>query len=409
MREDPKDEVSSNAKFLERGGFIFKNSAGIYTYLPLGWRVLQKIAKIIREEMASIGGEELLMPSLVEKKYMEPTGRWDVGIGLAVKGKEEKSPSFVLGWTHEEVLTAISKHFIHSYQDLPKALYQIQTKFRNEPRAKSGLLRGREFIMKDLYSFHADDEDFESYYSKVAEAYDKIFRRCGLKAIYTLAAGGVFTKSNTHEFQVISDVGEDTIFVCSSCEYSENKEISGLKDGDWCPRCKGKVQEKHAIEVGNIFSLGTKYSEALGLWFIDKNGSKKYVIMGSYGIGLGRVMGTVVEVHHDERGVMWPEEIAPFTVHMISLGEKAKKEAQKIYENLLAKGVEVLYDDRDDKTPGEKFADADLIGIPWRVVVSEKTILAGGIEIKSRSASKTEILTPELLFRKLKLKMQKSK
>jgi prolyl-tRNA synthetase len=263
--------------------------------------------------------------------------------------------------------------------------------------------------MKDLYSFHADDEDFESYYSKVAEAYDKIFRRCGLKAIYTLAAGGVFTKSNTHEFQVISDVGEDTIFVCSSCEYSENKEISGLKDGDWCPRCKGKVQEKHAIEVGNIFSLGTKYSEALDLWFIDKNGSKKYVIMGSYGIGLGRVMGTVVEVHHDERGVMWPEEIAPFTVHMISLGEKAKKEAQKIYENLLAKGVEVLYDDRDDKTPGEKFADADLIGIPWRVVVSEKTILAGGIEIKSRSASKTEILTPELLFRKLKLKMQKSK
>ncbi len=402
LREDPKDEVSSNAKLLERGGFIFKNSSGIYSYLPLGWRVLQKMAKIIREEMNAIGGQELFMPALVEKKYMEPTGRWDVEIGLEVRGKEEKDSSFVLGWTHEEVLTSMVKHFISSYKDLPLALYQIQTKFRNEPRAKSGLLRGREFIMKDLYSFHADEKDFDDYYAKVKDAYDKIFRRCGLEAIYTLAAGGVFTKSNTHEFQVIASVGEDTIFLCSNCGYAENKEISRFKDGDQCPKCKGKIHTKSAVEVGNIFPLGTKYSEALGLEFVDETGGKKHVIMGSYGIGLGRLMGTVVEVYHDKYGIIWPEEVSPFRVHLVPLGDKAQKEAEKLYKDLLAKGVEVLYDDRVDKTAGEKFADADLIGIPWRVVVSEKTVEKQGVEVKRRSAKEMEIISGKDLLGKIK-------
>lgn len=395
MREDPKDEVATNAKLLERGGFVYKNSAGIYSYLPLGWRVLQKIAGIIREEMGAIGGEELFMPALVEKKYMEPTGRWGVEIGLEVRGKDEKESSFVLGWTHEEVLTAIAKHFINSYKNLPTALYQIQTKFRNEPRAKSGLLRGREFIMKDLYSFHADEKDFESYYAKAKDAYDKIFRRSGLHAVYTLAAGGVFTKSNTHEFQVASPVGEDTILVCTHCEYAENKEISRLKDGEQCPKCQGHIEEKSAIEVGNIFPLGKKYSEALDLRFIDEKGDKKHVIMGSYGIGLGRVMGTIVEVHHDDKGILWPETVAPFHVHLIPLGEKAKSEAEKLYKEFSAKGVEVLYDDRDDKTAGEKFADADLIGIPWRLVVSEKTIEKNGVEVKKRNEEKGEVMSFE--------------
>ncbi|MDO8561132.1 MAG: aminoacyl--tRNA ligase-related protein [bacterium] len=399
LREAPKDEASANAELLERGGFVYKNSAGIYSYLPLGWRVLQKIAGIIREEINAIGGQELFMPALVEKKYMEPTGRWGVDIGLEVKGKGEKEALFVLGWTHEEILTAIAKHFVNSYKDLPFSAYQIQTKFRNEPRAKSGLLRGREFMMKDLYSFHADEKDFENYYAVAKGAYEKIFKRAGVDAIYTVAAGGVFTKANTHEFQVVSSVGEDTVFICENCNYAENQEISKLKEGGECPKCKGKIHEKKAIEVGNIFPLGIKYSEALNLQFIDDAGNKKFVIMGSYGIGLGRLMGTIVEVSHDEKGILWPESVAPFRVHLLALSGKdeetaktVKKEAEKLYEELSAKGVEVLYDDRVAKTAGEKFADADLIGIPWRVVVSEKTLKEKSVEIKKRSASNAELV-----------------
>ncbi len=399
LREAPKDEVSANAKLLERGGFVYKNSAGVYSFLPLGWRVLQKISAIIREEMNAIGGQELFMSALVEKKFMEPTGRWDVEIGLEVRGKEEKTASFVLGWTHEEMLAAIAKKYVNSYKDLPFAAYQIQTKFRNEPRAKSGLLRGREFIMKDLYSFHRDEEDFSRYYEKAKNAYQNVFHRFGLKAIYTVAAGGVFTASNTHEFQVVAPVGEDTIYVCSKCEYAENREISELKDGGKCPKCGGGVEEKKSVEVGNIFPLGTKYSDALGLTFIDEEENKKAVVMGSYGIGVGRAMGTIVEVHHDEKGIIWPESVAPFRVHLIELlgkdettAKKVKDEAEALYKNLSAKGVEVLYDDRADKTAGEKFADADLIGIPWRVVVSEKTLKEKSVEIKQRSVSNAELV-----------------
>lgn len=406
LREDPKDEVSANAKFLERGGFIYKNSAGIYSFLPLGWRVLQKIATIIREEMNAIGGQELFMSALVEKKFMEPTGRWEVEIGLEVRGKEEKTASFVLGWTHEEMLTAIAKKYISSHKDLPFAAYQIQTKFRNEPRAKSGLLRGREFIMKDLYSFHRDEEDFSRYYAKAKEAYQNVFKHCGLKAIYTVAAGGVFTASNTHEFQVVAPVGEDVIYICLKCEYAENREISKLKDGGECTKCGGRIEEKKSIEVGNIFPLGTKYSDALGLTFADKEEAKKAVVMGSYGIGLGRVMGTIVEVHHDDKGIIWPKNVAPFVVHLIELSGKdknlaknVKNEAESLYKKLLAKGVEVLYDDRADKSAGEKFADADLIGIPWRMVVSEKTVEKKGVEIKKRSEEKGKVVNVERLLK----------
>jgi len=405
LREDPKDVVVANARFLERGGFVFKNSAGVYSFLPLGWRVLQKIAGIIREEMNTIGGQELFMPALVEKKYMEPTARWGIDVGLEVMAKGEKEPSFVLGWTHEEVLTAIAKHFVNSYKDLPFAAYQIQTKFRNEPRAKSGLLRGREFIMKDLYSFHADEKDFDNYYEKAKGAYEKVFRRSGLEAIYTIAAGGVFTEKNTHEFQVVSPVGEDTIYVCEDCSYAENKEISSMKDGDKCPKCGGKISEKNSIEVGNIFPLGTKYSKALNLQFVDEHGEKKYVVMGSYGIGLGRLMGTVVEAHNDDKGIIWPESVAPFRVHLIEIRNPKSeirntvtKEAEQLYNELLAKGIEVLYDDRADKTAGEKFADADLIGIPWRVVVSEKTLEKNGFELKKRDGANSEIFSAAALF-----------
>ena len=332
----------------------------------------------------------------MEKKYLDATGRWDVPVGFEVKGKNEKTADFVLGWTHEEVLTAIAKRYISSYKDLPFGAYQIQTKFRNEPRAKSGLLRGREFMMKDLYSFHSSEEDLQNYYAIVKEVYFKIFEQCGLKSFYTVAAGGNFTSSNTHEFQVLSQVGEDKILLCLKCEYAENKEISKLGDGDKCPKCGGKIKIENAIEVGNIFPLGEKYSSAFNLQFIDSRGKKENVVMGSYGIGLGRVIGTAVEVYHDDQGIIWPKNIAPFQIHLIELSAKdnlaVKKQAEKIYEIFADKGVEILYDDRADKTAGEKFADADLIGIPLRIVISAKTLENNSIELKKRNKKAVKLI-----------------
>lgn len=397
LRESPKDEESINAKLLTRGGFTFKNSAGIYTFFPLGWRVIEKITRIIRKEMNAIGGEELFMPALVEKKYWDATGRWDVEIGFEVSGKKEKSANFVLGWSHEDVLASMAVKFINSYKDLPKAVYQFQTKFRNEPRAKSGLLRGREFLMKDLYSFHESEKDLFRYYDIVKGAYFKIFERCGLKTIYTLAGGGPFTISNTNEFQVLADVGEDAIFVCSECGYAENLEISKLKDGNKCPECGNKVREKKSIEVGNIFPLGTKYSEAFGLSFATEDGTKKPVVMGSYGIGVSRLMGTIVEIHNDNNGIIWPESVAPFKVHLIVLDDK-NKEADKVYDDLQKAEVEVLYDDREDKTPGEKFADADLIGCPIRVIISQKTLEKNSAEVKMRNEEKSKLVRLDKLL-----------
>lgn len=387
-KEAPKDEVAKNAQLLERAGFIYKNSAGIYSYLPLGLRVLQKIAGIIREEMEALGAQEIFMPALIEKKYMESTGRWNVDISIEAKARNEKDASFVLGWSHEDILTAMMLKFINSYKDFPISLYQIQTKFRHEPRAKSGMLRGREFMMKDLYSFHADEGDFKRFYEEVRKAYLKIFERCGIKAIYTVAAGGVFTLANTHEFQIISPMGEDTIFVCKKCGYAENKEIC---TGGECKKCGGSMEEERAIEVGNIFPLGTKYSEAFNLQYTDKDGSKKYPVMGSYGIGLSRLMGTIVEVHNDENGIIWPKSVAPFDIHLIAIGEDVQGEADKIYEKLQKNDTPVLYDNRVDSTAGEKFADADLIGIPTRMIVSTKTLKEKSVEIKARETDATKL------------------
>lgn len=404
QKTEPKDEVALNARLLERAGFVYKNSAGIYSYLPLGWRVLQKIVGIVREEMDAIGGQEMQMPTLVEKKYLDATGRWEVEVGYKVNGQMSNvkghEASFVLGWTHEEVITEIVSKYISSYKNLPFAAYQIQTKFRNEPRAKSGLLRGREFIMKDLYSFHVSEEDLGKYYEKVAEAYHKVFERCGLRAIYTLAAGGAFTAQSTHEFQVLADVGEDTIFVCEKCCYAENKEISKLsaeggQESLKCPKCSGKIYESNAIEVGNIFPLGTKYSEAFNLQFADEDGKKKFVVMGSYGIGLSRVMAAIVETHNDKDGMIWPDPIAPFRAHLLELSGVG---GSKLYDVLQKAGIDVLYDDRD-KSPGEKFAEADLIGIPWRLVVSPKT--GDKVEVKRRSEKNAEVVEPQEVIKLL--------
>jgi len=391
----PEGEESKNARLLIKGGFINKSSAGVYSFLPLGLRVLEKVNNVIREEMNAIGAEELLMPALVQKKYWEQSGRWGVDViyRTGENVKSEKDFQYGLGWTHEEVISAIARHFISSYKDLPRAAYQIQTKFRAEVRAQAGILRGREFLMKDLYSFHADRADLDDYYQKVINAYRKIFKRLGLKALVTEASGGAFTKEYTHEFQVLNPAGEDTVFYCEKCGFSQNQEIykpEAHKD------CGGEVKTGRAIEVGNVFKLGTKFSEAFNLSYNDNTGAKHPVIMGSYGIGPTRVMGTIAEEYNDEKGIVWPETVAPFRAHLVMLGEspKVRKEADRLYKLLsgLVGESEVLYDERS-ASAGEKLNDSDLLGIPVRILISEKTLAAKKIEVKKRSAKSAEMMT----------------
>lgn len=411
LRESPRDEIAANAKLLERGGFVYKTMAGVYDYLPLGFRVLEKIRNIVREEMNAIGGQEVLMTTLQPKERWEKTNRWEeLGKEVMYQFKDHSGRETGLAATHEEPLTEIALHSINSYKDLPLFIYQIQTKFRDELRAKSGLVRGRELLMKDLYSFHTDEEDFRRFYfGPVDRSYKKVFKRCGLDAYMTEASGGAFTKDHTHEYQVFSEAGEDIVFYCSACRFAENREIATVKEGDSCPKCKGTIRSAKSIEVGNIFPLGTKYSLPLGLFYSDKNGQKRPVVMGSYGIGISRLVGTIPEVYHDERGILWPESVAPFRVHLIEISgkETARRKkvtayAEKLYKNLLAKGVEVLYDDREEKSAGEKFADSDLIGIPWRVIVSEKTIEKKGIEIKRRNEQTSTIVKESEFLKKIK-------
>jgi prolyl-tRNA synthetase len=327
------------------------------------------------------------MPALLDKKYLDATKRWGVEVGYRVRGIGEAADAFALGWTHEEVLTEIVSHHISSYRDLPFSAYQVQTKFRNEARAKSGILRGREFIMKDMYSFHPSQADFEVFYEKTKQAYANVFVRCGLDAYCTRAAGGAFTGNITHEFQVVSSVGEDVIYVCPACRYAENKEVATLAAGDTCPQCIGVIEEKTAIEVGNIFPLGTKYSDAFNCAFTAEDGVKKPVIMGSYGIGISRLMGTIAEIHHDDAGLVWPASIAPFTVHLLDF-TKSGTAAQNAYEALQKQGVAVLWDDRQ-ASAGDKLATADLLGIPVRAVISEKT--GDKIEIKRRDSAESKL------------------
>jgi prolyl-tRNA synthetase len=381
LREAPKDDISTNAELLIRGGFVDKLMAGVWTYLPLGWRVLARIDAIIREEMDTIGGVELHMPTLQPREVWEVTDRWRVE--EMYKLKDRSGRDLGLGWTHEEIITKIAIPFIASYRDLPQYVYQIQTKFRDEPRAKSGIIRSREFSMKDLYSFHATKEDLDTFYEIAAGAYRKIFERMGLTAYCVEASGGAFTKEFSHEFQVLSDAGEDEIYYCTACSFARNKEV--IEDFKTCPKCKGELKMGTSIEVGNIFKLGTKFSEAFGLFYTNEAGEKLPVYMGSYGIGPGRLMGTLVEVHHDDHGIVWPEAVSPFTVHILPLSASVKEKGRAVYQQLARKGVPALFDDRDEKTPGERFGDADLIGIPWRVVVSEKTMKENKIEVKKRN------------------------
>lgn len=393
IKETPKDEQSINAKLLIKAGFVDKLMAGVYSYLPLGLLVLKKIENIIRQEMNAIGGQEVLLPALHPKEIWQKTDRWKYEEMFKLKNRFEKD--FSLGWTHEEVITPLVKKFVKSYKDLPVFVFQVQSKFRDELRVKSGLLRGVEFLMKDLYSFHRDEKDLDNYYEKVKKAYFTIFKRCGLEkqTFLTLASGGAFSKYS-HEFQTITPHGEDEIYLCPNCKIAVNKEIIS-QEGGKCPECGKKLLEiKKSIEVGNIFKLKERYSQAFDFKFRDKDGKEKIVLMGCYGIGLGRLMATVVEINHDDKGIIWPKEISPFDAHLIEIenNNKVKKAAEKLYENLLKLKFEVLYDDRNEKSAGEKFADADLIGIPIRIVISERTLKKNSVEIKQRDQEKVKLV-----------------
>jgi len=394
-KETPADEVAVNAKLLIRAGFIHKEMAGVYSFLPLGLRVLNKINAVIRRELDALGAQEILMTALQNPEIWKRTDRWDQDVWFKTALRVGGEVGF--GWTQEEAVTRIASHHVSSYKDLPFSLYQIQTKFRNEERAKSGILRGREFIMKDLYSFHATQEDLDDFYEKVKQSYGSIFAAMGIgdRTFPTFASGGAFSKYS-HEFQTLSSAGEDTIYLSRDKGVAVNKEVLtdevladlGLK--------KDSLEEAQAIEVGNIFKLGTRFSDALDLRYVDEKGENKAVLMGCYGMGPSRLLGTVAEVLSDDRGLVWPDEIAPFSLHLISLGKN--EEAEELYRQLLEKGIDVLYDDRNTSA-GEKFADSDLIGIPLRAVVSEKSIAAGGVEVKERTKKDATVVAQEALLK----------
>lgn len=399
-----KEDLSVNAKLLTKAGFIDQLMAGSYTLLPLGFRVIQKINGIIREELNKTGAIELSMPLLHPKEIWNETGRWDSAKDIMYQF-EKDDKEYGLSFTHEEVVLDLARKMTQTYRDYPIKIYQFSTKFRNEPRAKSGILRGREFLMKDLYSLHTSEEDLEKYYWEVAEAYLRIFKRMGLDAQITEAAGGVFVEGNTHEFQVPAEVGEDTIYFSKKWKYPKNKEI--MTDEDFK---EPDLREVSSIEVGNIFPLGIeKYAKKMNVTFTDKDGSKQFPWFASYGIGPTRVMGTLAEVYHDDRGLMWPKSVAPYEACLITINNSQltiDKLGQQAYERLEKAGIEVLYDDRD-VSAGEKFASADLLGLPYRLVMSEKTRSASSgqvgdkIELKKRDSQETELLSLEEVISKI--------
>lgn len=401
LRRAPKDAETVNHKLLVQAGFVRQLMAGVYTYLPLGMRVLNKISQIVREEMNAIGSQEVLMPMLHPANIWKQTGGWDK-VDVLFKLQSRTKKNYALSQSHEEVVTPLAKEFINSVKDLPLSIYHIQWKFRDELRSKSGILRGREFLMKDMYSWHETQADFDKFYQKAKEAYLKVFTRLGLVSKVTEASGGSFTDKLSYEFEILTDAGEANILYCDKCDYCVNvDDITKYKEGDSCPKCKGpKLQSSKAAEVGNVFDLGQKYTKAFDLSVINSKGEKVFPVMGCYGIGISRTMGVIVEKFHDEKGIVWPEAVAPYQVHVVDLRKNEEGIRNRdIVVELEKSGIEVLLDDRENVSPGVKFADADLLGIPWRVVVSER--LGDKIELKSRSSDQAEILTLDQLISKL--------
>ena len=399
----PADEVAKNAQLLIRAGFVYKEMAGVYAYLPLGKRVLDNIIQIIREEMNAIGGNEVSMTALQSRETWELSGRWDDEVmDVWFKTRLANGTELGLAPTHEEPLTKLMKNFISSYKDLPVYPYQFQIKFRNELRSKSGLMRGREFWMKDLYSFSRTQEEHDAFYEIVTEAYHKVYDRLGIGDITykTFASGGSFSKFS-HEFQTLSPVGEDIIYVHKEKRIAINEEVYTDEVLAELGVTREELTEEKAVEVGNIFTLGTKYSDALDLTFTDVDGESKKVIMGSYGIGPSRLMGLLAEHFADDKGLVWPESVAPYKVHLVSLGESGSRQADELYDELNEQQIEVLYDDRNER-PGVKFADAELMGMPWRVTVSDRLVEARQVELTNRTSGETKLLTVQELLAILK-------
>lgn len=396
-KNPPANAETVNHRLLVQAGLVRQLMAGVYIYTPLGLAVLRKIEAIVRRGMLALGMQEILMPALHPEANWRQTGGWDK-IDVLFKIKSQTGKNYALGQSHEEVVTPLMKEVIHSYKDLPQAVFQIQWKFRDELRAKSGILRGREFLMKDAYSFHLTQEDFENYYQKVKDAYCKIFAELDLPVKVTEASGGSFAEKISYEYMVVTEAGEDDIFYCPKCNYCINSEISEIKD-DVCPKCGEKLVQARASEAGNVFDLGQKFTKAFELTVNAADNQKVYPTMGCYGIGISRAMGIVAETHHDEKGLIWPENLAPATVYLIGLGE-AQTKANEIYQNLINSGVEVIFDERD-LSAGAKFAAADLIGCPWRVVVSAKT--GDKLELKSRKSEEVKLVTEGELLKAIKI------
>lgn len=381
---------------------MHKEMAGVYSYLPLGLRVLQNIENIVRSGMNFVGGQEVRMATLHPSEPWKQTGAWEnVDVLFKINSRTERE--YALGQSEEEIVAPIAKDYVVSYKDLPLAVYQIGQKYRDELRAKSGIMRGREFGMKDMYSFHATQEDFDAYYEKVKEIYLQIFALCGLTAKVTEASGGAFTEKLSYEFMVLTDAGEDDILYCDACTHCVNVEVAKEKEGDTCAKCgKGTMKAARAAEVGNIFDLGQKYAKDFNFTFKDAEGNDQYPIMGCYGIGITRLMGVIVEALSDEKGIVWPHTVAPYKFHLISLAggnEAVEQYAQELYRDLAKAGVPVLFDDRDLHA-GEKFADADLIGIPVRIIVGKKTLESGKLEVTARASGETEFISRDEFFGK---------
>ena len=401
LRDAPADEVAKNAQLLIRAGFVYKEMAGAYAYLPLGIRVIEKIKQIVREEMDAIDSNELIMTSLQRKDIWEKTGRWsDETVDIWFKTRLKDDTEVGLGWSHEEPIVEMMKQYVRSYKDLPSSLYQFQTKMRNEIRAKSGIMRGREFVMKDMYSFHATAEDLEAYYNRTIEAYYRVYDRLGIgeDTYVTFASGGAFTKFS-HEFQTICEAGEDVIYLHREKNIAVNEEVIddavkelGIK--------REELEKVKTAETGNIFNFGTQKTDEMGMYYTAEDGTQQSLYIGSYGIGITRAMGVIAEKLSDDKGLVWPKNIAPYLVYLVSIGEKGSAEAEAVYRQLTNAGIEVLYDDRDER-PGTKFADAELMGIPLRLTVSDRGVEAGEYELTDRATGQTQGVKPAELIDRL--------
>jgi len=404
-KQDLTGAETISHKLLLRGDFISPLMAGVYSFLPLGWMVIQKIENIIAKHLDDIEAQRIFLPTLQPKRLWEETNRWESIVPPLFKLKDRHGKEIALGPTHEEVITDLIRRKVTSYKDLPMALYQIQNKFRNEMRATGGLLRTREFVMKDLYSFHASEEELDSFYQTVKKAYDKIFQELELNLLWVKANSGTIGGSISQEATVLAESGEDKIWVCPDCDYAINTEESSFKE-EQCPRCSHLLEAKKGIEVGHVFQLGDKYSKEMKATYVAADGQKKFILMGCYGLGIGRMMATLIEKHHDQQGIIWPKSVSPFSAYLIGIEETKSPSVSKavfsLYQQLEKKGIKVLWDDRQEKSAGEKFADADLLGFPYRLLISKKTLLKNSVEIKERDSGKVDFIELSNIIKYLK-------